>query len=243
MRRESRSRSSSRNQGVRTTSRSRDRSSKLISTEEFYSTYHGHDVRHLHCFEHAMRKKPLLQTKQARNRQRSAIWLAGDSSLDNKHWFPDDKAVAVNMMERVFREPDCCRRDIAWWLNKEIENRGHMDSLFAINTSYEEGKIESRSRGKLLPQDQYLKDNVRSGDYVIVSVGGNDIALFPQLPCTIFNMAILNFCTPQICLDNACGYALPCDDYIWGNSPFFYVYLYFLDINLDPLCASILPLL
>ena len=190
---------------------------KRISAKEFYSNYHGHTVRHLKAFESAMRDR-LRPKASTRSKQfRDAIWLAGDSSLDNKHWFPEDEAPAVNKMEMVIKEKEKCRRDIAWWLNKEAVDRGHGDDIFAINTSYEEGKIESRSRGRLLPQDEFLRDNLRPEDSIIVSVGGNDIALFPQLPCTIVNMAILNLCTPQICLDNACGYALPCDEYLWGQ--------------------------
>lgn len=179
---------------------------KLLSAEAFYSTYHGHELQHLELFQNRMRL------------ERDAIWLAGDSSLDNKHWFPEDEAPVVNHMDRVLKEPNSCRRDVAWWINQQVEEKGYGDTLFAINTSYEEGKIESRARGQLLPQDEYLRDNVRANDSVIVSVGGNDIALFPQLPCTIINMAMLNFCTPQICLDHACGCALPCDDYVWGCS-------------------------
>lgn len=48
-------------------------------------------------------------------------------------------------------------------------------------------------------------------------MGGNDVALQP-LTCTVINMAILNLLTPQVCLDNACGCALPCDDPLYGFS-------------------------
>lgn len=165
-----------------------------------------------------MRRKPKPPMSARAKQIRDAIWLAGDSSLDNKHWFPEDRGAVVNHMDEVLKEPNSCRRDIAWWINKLVEERGYDNELFAINTSYEEGKIESRARGHLLPQDEYLRNNLLPDDSVIVSVGGNDIALFPQLPCTIINMAILNLCTPQICLDNACGCALPCDDYLCGCS-------------------------
>ena len=199
--------------GFRSSSRN-----KLIPSKAFYSNYHGHTVQHLKAFEEAMRPKPKPPMRAFAKQFRDAIWLAGDSSLDNKHWFPEDEAPVVNNMECTIMEQNKCRRDIAWWLNKKAEDRHYSQKVFAINSSYEEGKIESRSRGRLLPQDEYLRDNLRPEDFVIVSVGGNDVALFPQLPCTIVNMAILNLCTPQICLDNACGCALPCDDYLWGKS-------------------------
>ena len=216
-----RSRSKSKSNKARSPSprprRRERRSEKVLSAKAFYSTYHGHELKHLYIFETRMRRKPKPPMSAGAKQIRDAIWLAGDSSLDNKHWFPEDRGAVVNHMDEVLKEPNSCRRDIAWWINKLVEERGYDNELFAINTSYEEGKIESRARGHLLPQDEYLRDNLLPDDSVIVSVGGNDIALFPQLPCTIINMAILNLCTPQICLDNACGCALPCDDYLYGK--------------------------
>lgn len=44
----------------------------------------------------------------------------------------------------------------------------------------------------LLPQDRFVNRNITSNDILIVSVGGNDIALHPNL-FNIFNLVVLNF--------------------------------------------------
>merc|ERR1719399_2032201 len=41
-----------------------------------------------------------------------------------------------------------------------------------------------------MPQDEFIRDNLRADDTLVVSVGGNDIALRPTA-ATIFNMATL----------------------------------------------------
>ena len=65
--------------------------------------------------------------------------------------------------------------------------------------------------GSLLPQDIFIQQNIREEDVLIVSVGGNDIALRPN-NCTICNMAMLMKCCPLLCLEHcACGVACPCE--------------------------------
>ncbi len=68
---------------------------------------------------------------------------------------------------------------------------------------------------KLLPQDQFLRDNIREDDILIVSIGGNDVALRPT-PCTICAMlGILRL--PQSCIRNGtvcCS--IPMNDYCHG---------------------------
>ena len=67
-----------------------------------------------------------------------------------------------------------------------------------------------------MAQDRFLRDHVTKNDVVVVSVGGNDIALKPAL-CTIVSMLLLMCCTTNNCLDNCtCGCAFPCDDYCCG---------------------------
>ena len=52
---------------------------------------------------------------------------------------------------------------------------------------------------RLRPQDKYIRDNISSQDILIVSIGGNDIALAPT-PCTICSVAGL-LCLPVRCLE------------------------------------------
>jgi len=48
---------------------------------------------------------------------------------------------------------------------------------------------------RLLPQDEFLRDNIQAEDVLIVSIGGNDIALLPA-PCTIASILGL-LCLPR----------------------------------------------
>lgn len=50
--------------------------------------------------------------------------------------------------------------------------------------------MDNRSSGRLLPQDEFVRDTVTAKDTLVVSVGGNDIALRPSLG-TVWNMLLL----------------------------------------------------
>jgi hypothetical protein len=54
---------------------------------DFYTPFYGHDVQDLSVALAAMRR-----------RHDRVVWLAGDSSLDNKYWF-EDVASALNGYE------------------------------------------------------------------------------------------------------------------------------------------------
>lgn len=54
----------------------------------------------------------------------------------------------------------------------------------------EESTVEDR-RQDLLPQDTFIRDKATGCDFIVLSVGGNDIALRPSLK-TIWNMATLS---------------------------------------------------
>ena len=56
-------------------------------------------------------------------------------------------------------------------------------------------------------QDQLIRDRITEEDVLIVSIGGNDIALQPLL-CTIVNIALLVLGTPESMLER-CACAVP----------------------------------
>ena len=86
-------------------------SSSSINSNSFYREYHGHKVNHLE-------KLHTLLTKQ--NDKKSFIYLAGDSSLDNKFWLHDEKDVpAVNGYEKIL-SPPFMKPDISYHLNKYL---------------------------------------------------------------------------------------------------------------------------
>jgi hypothetical protein len=59
----------------------------------------------------------------------------------------------------------------------------------------------------LTPQDEFLRDNIGKDDVLIVSIGGNDIALRPSI-CTIASMAGL-LCLPTSFVENGCSFWAP----------------------------------
>ena len=67
-----------------------------IDSFDFYDEYHGHRLDHLENVLAGMRRS-------TSGKQRSAIFLAGDSSLDNKFWFPDSSTKAVNGMQHILK--------------------------------------------------------------------------------------------------------------------------------------------
>jgi hypothetical protein len=62
-----------------------------IPFADFYGNYYGHDPEHLRIALDALVPSP----DNGETKRRSVIFLAGDSSLDNKYWF-HDTARAVN---------------------------------------------------------------------------------------------------------------------------------------------------
>jgi hypothetical protein len=121
------------------------------------------------------------------NPQRNYIYLAGDSSLDNKHWLSDDNLQPVVNDYQYILDPPFMKPDIAFHMNVLLNGSDYC----CINTAIEESTLASRNE-KLLPQDKFIQDNITENDILIVSVGGNDIALSPTLS-TIWNMATMMY--------------------------------------------------
>lgn len=190
----------------------------FISHSEFYSEYHGHKVEHL---------EKLLP--HLRSSSDSIIWTAGDSSLDNKYWFNNHKP-AVGAYKSCLRPPtSIC--DVTYWLNfladqrnhdssgnrSMDENKGHGRRIAAINTAVEASTLNERSY-RLRPQDIFLRDNISREDTLVVSVGGNDVAMMPT-PCTIFSMAGL-LALPMSCIRRGVSCCtLPVNDCCCGCGP------------------------
>ncbi|EGD83482.1 hypothetical protein PTSG_04090 [Salpingoeca rosetta] len=170
---------------------------RKVNSGDFYAEYHGHRAGHL---------KAVLEGLPADRRR---VFLVGDSSLDNKHWLfrGENKrlffrsaqqeepctAQAVGGYENVLLPP-LMARDVAFWCAHEAEARGK--PLSVLNCAVEESALGDRDRGRhLLPQDEFVRDNLRENDILIVSVGGNDVALKPTFR-TLLSMAGLTLLTP-----------------------------------------------
>jgi hypothetical protein len=183
-----------------------------VRSDAFYGEYHGHRIEHLEVVHSNLRL-----------RNERLVFLAGDSSLDNKFWFQEE-ADALNGYEDIL-SPAVSRMDIAYAMNAEIVRRGMgrgrgMDmgmgmGMAVINCAIEESTVGARSCGQLLPQDRFVRNNIQTEDVLVISLGGNDIALKPT-PCTALSVLSLLCCTTTPCISYSCGCALPCDDCCCG---------------------------
>jgi hypothetical protein len=147
-------------------------STKRISFSDYYSSYVGHETQYL--------KKILADLKN--DGCKKFIYLAGDSSLDNKFWLGGSEfyADAVNGYEKILM-PAKMKKDINYWLNYFLEKKKKSDQerVCAINTAMEASKVAGR-KAKLLEQDQFIKENISANDFLVISIGGNDVALSPD---------------------------------------------------------------
>ena len=163
-----------------------------INASSFVGNYHGHKVSHLETLY------PLV-----RQSCQSIIWTAGDSSLDNKYWFVDWRP-AVGAYRDVLSPPSSIA-DVTYWLNSlSHQDIGSNDApkYAAINAAVEATTVNERTY-RLRDQDVFLRDNMREDDILVVSIGGNDVAMAPT-PCTIVSILGL-LSLPTSCLENACS--------------------------------------
>lgn len=148
-----------------------------VDSAEFYAQYHGHSEKLLDTiFEE------LVASRRLRGETVHVVFLAGDSSMDNKYWLGDNQRErAVNGFEAVL-EPPWSKPDIAHHVNKALAHaakENKRDGFVCLNCAVEESTIGCRDGGKLLPQDEFIRQRITKDDILIVSAGGNDIALRP----------------------------------------------------------------
>jgi hypothetical protein len=161
-----------------------------INSYNFYSEYHGHKIEHLDTLLHGLKKLDI----------KNYIYLAGDSSLDNKYWlFGKNESFlknessflknedAINGYEHILEPPEM-KPDIAYHMNTLLVDSNY----YVINTAVEESTIACR-KDHLLAQDSFIQRHITNDDMLLVSVGGNDIALSPSLK-TIWNMVLMMYC-------------------------------------------------
>ena len=148
----------------------------MIKSHKFYGEYHGHMDVHL---------KYVLKYLKHINKT-NIVYLAGDSSLDNKYWL-DIKVPACNGYQKIL-DPAISTPDVAHWMN-ELMVMNKMDKWCCINTAVEESTVAMRKKD-LLDQDKFIQKNITENDVLIVSVGGNDVALKIGIK-TIFHLGKL----------------------------------------------------
>mmetsp|Transcript_4027 Transcript_4027/g.11077 ORF Transcript_4027/g.11077 Transcript_4027/m.11077 type:complete len:356 (-) Transcript_4027:2751-3818(-) len=176
-----------------------------VPFDAYYGEYHGHLEQHLsavyECVAHdaggsnALRKATTQQSLEQPLRRRRVIWFAGDSTLDNKYWVPRNKkeaAEALNGYERVLQPPRMAR-DVCFHLNRLLVERALDREWCAINAAVEGSTVSERDDGQLLAQDAFLRDHLDSRDVVVLSIGGNDIALRPTFRTICSMLALVWF--------------------------------------------------
>ena len=171
---------------------------ETVDTHAWHAQYHGHPVRALDIVERGLRQQ-----------DKDCIFFAGDSSLDNEYWF-EDRGRATNGYEHILSPPES-KLDVAYHTNKILEARS--PRWACVNTAVEATSLNDRAFGRLLEQGQFLRDRLTERDAVVISIGGNDIALAPLL-CTCCNVAPL-LCVGALCGDaiDHCACACPPDVY------------------------------
>jgi hypothetical protein len=168
--------------------------STTVDARTFYDEYHGHPVPDLETVHSALRAQ-----------NKSIVFFAGDSSLDNKYWF-SDTAPAVNGYEAFLRPPRM-KQDVCYALNSVLAADASAPYA-AINSAIEATALNHRACGRLLPQDDFIRRNITEDDMLIVSVGGNDVALQPLL-CTVCSALGLVWCGGPVSVMERCACACP----------------------------------
>jgi len=177
-----------------------------VSSGSFYGEYYGHTTEQL--------ESVLAGAAQSR----PVCYLVGDSTLDNKHWLGRRTVPASNGYESVLRPPRS-KPDVAHCMNEELVRRGHGEKLLVVNCAVEESTLGERAAasfrqsvhqpaagrmgavepsggarsGSMLAQDAFVRSRISERDVLVVSCGGNDIALRPTL-WTIVAMCVLLLC-------------------------------------------------
>ncbi|KAF1937587.1 hypothetical protein EJ02DRAFT_50086 [Clathrospora elynae] len=137
-----------------------------INCSRFYFEYHGHQIDDLTTFH---------KITLAERPDKPIIYLAGDSSLDNKYWVCPGHEVsteAPDIYRKTLSKPEP-KPDVAFWMNHILQDRAT-----CINTAVEESMLRHRD-DKLREHDEFIRNNIRKEDILIISVGGNDVALSP----------------------------------------------------------------
>lgn len=171
---------------------------KLIPSSRFYTEWKGHPISDVSTFRSiTIEQRP----------DKPIIYLAGDSSLDNKFWVPSSQAFGEplpvdvpDIYHAVLKTPHP-KPDVAFWLNHLLGDRAT-----TLNLAVEASMLRERDKD-LLDHDKFIRDNIGPEDILIVSVGGNDIAMKPTLS-TILNMLNLAWLTPRWSIQRGSAWCL-----------------------------------
>lgn len=166
--------------------------SSRVNTSRFFNEWKGHPISDISTFH---------STVLSLRPDKPIIYLAGDSSLDNKYWVPSSDPVPVPEVYHAVLDQPSPKPDIAFWLNHFLGDRATV-----LNLAVEESLLRDRDTA-LLPHDEFIRDNIRQQDVLIVSVGANDVALSPTF-ATMRHMLQLAWLTPRYFLEHGAAWSL-----------------------------------
>ncbi|KAH7398595.1 hypothetical protein BKA66DRAFT_407840 [Pyrenochaeta sp. MPI-SDFR-AT-0127] len=179
-------------------------STSKINCSKFYFEWKGHPIGDLTRFR---------DITLAERPDKPIVYLAGDSSLDNKYWVHlsgDNVPIDIpDIYQHTLSNP-VPKPDVAFWMNHLLEDRAT-----CINTAVEESMLRDRDKS-LLPHDEFIRDNIRAEDVLIISVGANDVALKPSLP-TIRHMLQLAWLTSRSSLESGSASSLKYFKHMFGT--------------------------
>jgi hypothetical protein len=168
----------------------------MINAQAFYASRHGHPLEDL-----------LLLHKAARERGDACMFLAGGSHFDNKHilatgdrWDPramydrETTGTAAAQYASLMYPPRAVK-DVAFWLCRMISDQGM--KLTVLNAAVHDSTLADKKSG-LNDHDQFIRDNLRHGDILAVSIG-NDAILRPSLRAAVAMAGLL--CSPATLMD------------------------------------------
>lgn len=121
-----------------------------------HSNYHGYKIQDLeYAYEHL--------------KDKNIIYLCGDSSFDNKFWVERTKPSSN------YDFLDTYPNDVCHNINQNIPS-----DYACINCAVEETCLKDRD-DNLLPQELFMVSKLKERDIILISLGGNDIALKPSV--------------------------------------------------------------
>jgi hypothetical protein len=172
--------------------------SPKINTSRFYFEWRGHTIADLAAFHN---------TTLSLRPTAPIIYLAGDSSLDNKYWVPSSRPgtealpVPVPEIYHAALSRPSPKPDVAFWLNHLLGDRAT-----ALNCAVEASTLRERDI-ELLEHDTFIRDHIQAHDILVVSIGANDIALSPTF-ATVRNMLRLAWLTRRYSLQRGTAWCL-----------------------------------
>ncbi|OAQ99712.1 hypothetical protein LLEC1_02728 [Akanthomyces lecanii] len=160
-----------------------------INTSRFYFEYKGHRITDITTFFN------IVNTQ----RPSSPIYWLPSTSPGSQDAVPTSSVPEIYNLALHTPYP---KADVAFWLNHLLGARAT-----TLNLAVEASLLRERHGAALLAHDEFIRHHITPRDILVVSVGGNDIAMRPTLR-TVLHMLWLAWLTPLSSLRSGRAWAL-----------------------------------